>query len=707
MNSDLVPFTWPASRLGEVLYALAHASGLAPRTPGVLPSPDESWRVDVETLSRWMEAAAAQLGLEAEPVETPYGDAEGFIRRAGPALLRLPVSTESRYLALIRGGRRWLTVLGPDRTPHQLRPERVRAALCQEPEGPLAAEVDRLLDEAGVPERRRSRARATVLRERLAAQRIGDGWLLRPSPGGSVWTQVRHARLPRRLLVYLGAYTVGYALWIGSWGLLGRGALQGRLDPGWLAAWALLLLTLVTVQVWVTWTEGRLAVGLGALLKRRLLCGALRLAPDQIRHQGVGQLLGRVIESEAVEALALSGGFLTLLAVIELVMATAVLALGAGGVPHALLLLGWVMLIGIVGWRAYRLRGRWTDTRLAMTHGLVEKMAGHRTRLAQGDPTRWHENEDEALVGYLEQSRALDRVEVALLTSEDGWLIVALSGLAAAFVSSGNSLAGLAVGLGGVLLAHQALKKLNRGLWRLGGAIIAWRQVAPLFQAAARPQVAGTPVLAHSATPAGAGPLLDARDLVFRYHDRGEPVLRGCSLQVWRGDRLLLDGPSGGGKSTLVSLLTGLRRPESGLLLLHGLDQAMVGSEGWRRRVVSAPQFHENHVFTETFLFNLLMGRRWPPQSEDLAAAEAVCRELGLGELLDRMPAGLLQLVGESGWQLSHGEKSRLYIARALLQGADLVVLDESFAAIDPETMQHTLRCVLDRAPTLVVIAHP
>ena len=67
---------------------------------------------------------------------------------------------------------------------------------------------------------------------------------------------------------------------------------------------------------------------------------------------------------------------------------------------------------------------------------------------------------------------------------------------------------------------------------------------------------------------------------------------------------------------------------------------------------------------------------------------EAICAELGLGDLLDRMPAGLLQMVGETGWQLSHGERSRLYIARALLQDAELVVLDESFAALDPENLQ-------------------
>ena len=83
-----------------------------------------------------------------------------------------------------------------------------------------------------------------------------------------------------------------------------------------------------------------------------------------------------------------------------------------------------------------------------------------------------------------------------------------------------------------------------------------------------------------------------------------------------------------------------------------------------------------------------------------------MCRGLGLGDLLDRMPAGLFQMVGETGWQLSHGERSRLYIARALLQDADLVIFDESFGQIDPESLRDCLRYVSDRARTLLVITH-
>jgi ATP-binding cassette subfamily B protein len=104
---------------------------------------------------------------------------------------------------------------------------------------------------------------------------------------------------------------------------------------------------------------------------------------------------------------------------------------------------------------------------------------------------------------------------------------------------------------------------------------------------------------------------------------------------------------------------------------------------------------------------NLLMGRNWPATDEELQEATDLCKELGLGELLERMPSEMMQIVGETGWQLSHGERSRIFLARALLQDAQLTILDESFAALDPETLNLCLDCVLKRTRTLLVIAHP
>ena len=99
-------------------------------------------------------------------------------------------------------------------------------------------------------------------------------------------------------------------------------------------------------------------------------------------------------------------------------------------------------------------------------------------------------------------------------------------------------------------------------------------------------------------------------------------------------------------------------------------------------------------------------GRNWPASLEDLDEADAVCRELGLGALLDKMPLGLEQPVGETGWQLSHGERTRVFLARTLLQQPALTILDETFAALDPETLQEAMGAVLSRRGAVMVIAH-
>src|SRR5262249_48088935 len=180
---------------------------------------------------------------------------------------------------------------------------------------------------------------------------------------------------------------------------------------------------------------------------------------------------------------------------------------------------------------------------------------------------------------------------------------------------------------GGLLLAYAAFKKLAAGLWHLAGAAIAWEQVAPLFQAAARPEVptppARAPAPGSGADTAEEPPLLEAHDLVFRYRPRGEPVLRGISLRLGAGERILLEGPSGGGKSTLATLLTGLRLPESGLLLLGGLDRQTLGAAGWQRRVVAAPPVYDNHGFGGSLGLHPPLARRRPPPPPEPAPPPA------------------------------------------------------------------------------------
>ena len=710
MNVDqLVSMAWPASRLGEALGALARHGGLASDTeaPEVVGGPGSAGG---QSMDAWVAAAADICGFEAEPVESPFSEVDSLIRGGAPALLRL-TGEQPRFLALLRTRRGTVTVIGDDLSCHRVSLETVRGALCRDLEAQVEPAIDDLLQAAGVPRRRMARARRAVLKDRLATARLEGSYLLRLPPGGSFWRQLRQAGLSRQVLTFLGGHLVQYLIMIVAWWVLGRSALAGNLDHGWMVAWALLLITVIPFQLLVMWSQGRLAIGVGGLLKQRLLAGALRLDPEEVRHQGAGQLLGRVMESGAVESMALSAGLLGVLSVVELGLALSVLMLGAGGGTHGLLLAAAVAGTLLLGWQMYRRCSAWTQSRLEMTHDLVERMVGHRTRLVQERRERWHDGEDLSLERYMELSERLDNTSIWLTgVVQRGWMILGVLGLAPAFISGQGSAITLAIGLGGVLLASQALSKMVGSMSSITGVAIAWKQVAPLFHAAARRHRLGTSAAALAAVHdrhQKKSVVVQAQDLVFRYRDHGAPVLRGCTLDIHARDRLLLEGPSGGGKSTLASVLTGIREPESGLLLAGGLDMQTLGLEGWRRAVVAAPQFHENHVLTGTFAFNLLMGRRWPATAGDLVEAEEICRELGLGNLLDRMPAGLQQVVGDTGWRLSHGERSRLFIARALLQGADLVVLDESFAALDPESLDQSLRCVLQRGPALLVIAHP
>jgi ATP-binding cassette subfamily B protein len=455
--------------------------------------------------------------------------------------------------------------------------------------------------------------------------------------------------------------------------------------------------------------QGRVTIDAAALLKQRLLAGALRLTPDMIRKEGVGQLLGRVFEAEAVESLALDAGFVALTAVLDLAIATVVLGLGAAGLTHVVLLAAWLGVTIAGAWRYFASRSAWTEQRLRITHDLVERMLGQRTRVAQQPRALWHVGEDDALDAYGNAGAGMDG-HGARLTAllPRGWVVVAILGLAPWFVTRSASTASLGIAVAGTLLAARAMKKIVVGVASVAAARIAWRTVKPLFEAASGLDPAAAhhvPTSRHARDPSR--PILEGNEIVFRYGDRPEPVLRGCNISIHTGDRILVEGTSGGGKSTLGAVLAGLRKPQSGLLLLDGLDLETLGVERWRERVVAAPQFHENHVLSGTFAFNLLMGRQWPPTAEDLALAELICIELGLGPLLEHMPAGLQQMVGETGWQLSHGERSRLFVARALLQDADVMILDESFAALDPRTLERSLNCVLARANAVVVIAHP
>jgi ATP-binding cassette subfamily B protein len=265
----------------------------------------------------------------------------------------------------------------------------MRDWLCARVEDPLDSEVRAFLRRAGVEEKQEERARRAILAQRLGAHRIGGLWMIRPGAGSSFARSLRRAGVPGRVALLVAGHAAQYALYLAAWWLIGRAALEGRVDPGWMAAWVLILLTLVPLRAGVTLLQGVVATRAGGALKQRLLAGALRLEPEEIRHRGTGELLGKVLESEALESLALGGGFLLLLGSIEVVVAGFVLAAGAGGWLHVGLLVGWLAVTALLGWAFFARRERWTAARLEMTHQLVENLLGYRTRLAQEGRGHW------------------------------------------------------------------------------------------------------------------------------------------------------------------------------------------------------------------------------------------------------------------------------------------------------------------------------
>lgn len=710
-TTPVAAVTWPLERIGDGLVALARCAGLiAAAAPGARNPPT----TDEAALDRWLSAAGEQLGVDVEPVVATNREAHTALGSLFPAMVRLT----GGVLLLVGRRRGALLCLAPDGDLRRVARGDVVRALQEAHAGPHVAKIATLMGRSSLSEAAQRKASAGMLEEFLSRTKVLQGWLLRLPPGASFFAQLRGAGVFRLGAALVGAHVTQYALFLVAWWAIARAVLRGTVAEGWLWGWALILLSLVPLMMISTWCQGKLAVSFGMLLRRRLLAGALELPAEMINREGVGGLLGHTIEAGAVERLALGGGFLATLSLVELALAIPILAAGAAGWVHAALLLVWLVVAAALGARLARARFRWTDHRLDLTGMTVERIVGHRTRLAQEVPERWHDGEDEALAGYLDRSAELDRRSLALLVVVPrGWLILGLAALAPAFIR-GADLGTLGASLGGVVFAWMSLARLGSGVDQLATAYVAWKRVAPLFHAAAgrfpehlrdaRPLRRPTSAEYVVAPPAvGREPVLEAIDLTFRHANRAVDVLSGCDLVVHRGDRVLLQGASGSGKSTFASLLTGVQAPRSGLLLARGLDMSCLGETGWKTRVSASPQFHENHVLSETFAFNLLMGRGWPPRIEDVADARAVCDELGLGPLLERMPGGLFQMVGESGWQLSHGEQSRLFIARALVQRCDVIILDESLAALDPENMATTLRCMRARAPALIVIAHP
>ncbi len=566
-----------------------------------------------------------------------------------------------------------------------------------------------------------------------------------------------------RAAATLVALTVWRRLAVGAaWALLVSALWQGQDGAAPLAAWALLLFAQAPLRALEAATGARFAAGAGARLRAALFDGLVHGSGTEPAGDA-DRLAGAAFALETAEIHARDGAVAVALAALELGVAWALVAApgGSGSRPHpatawrpperTAALIAPIAIVAALaaGLRHARARRAWTAAHRALTHQLLDALAAWRTHRAQEPPARRHTAEDAALAASQRLALPMDATAIVLRT------VLPRCWLTAALASFLPSAAAPIAQLAAVFLTAAALSRLGAGLVDLAAAAAAWPAVAPLLSVsgsaaaarragAARPAAPSAPAVPTPSTPSTAPgaptvptptaptalaisaaataptvptlpttpcapattPPLAAIRLCLRLPGRTAPLLDACSLTLRHGDRVLLGGPSGGGKSALAALLGGTLAADAGLLLLGGTAAATLSKAAWRRQVVAVPPPGDNHLFAASLARNLLLSTPGTANPPALAEAAAVCRELGLGGLLDRMPQGLHQPVGEAGWALSQGEACRVLLARALLQHPRVLILDESIAALDPDTARQVLAALKRRARTLLLIAH-
>jgi len=353
--------------------------------------------------------------------------------------------------------------------------------------------------------------------------------------------------------------------------------------------------------------------------------------------------------------------------------------------------------------------GRLTEARTRRRWGLLQRLSSHFLDLAGGLETLRANNragaQSEAIarVGEDYRRETMGALKVGFLSALVLELL-AMIGVAMVATAIGIQLAegqlGLEAGLTVLILAPELylpLREVGNQFHASTDGMVAAEQI---FAALDEPPAVAVPDETVPAPDPTAGPL-ELQGITFSYPGRGE-VLSGLELSVQPGETVALVGPSGGGKSTLVSLLMRFADPEAGRIECAGVDLARVRPDEWRGRVVWVPQ--RPTVFSGTIADNVRLYA--PDAGED--EVERAASAAALDELLRGLPQGLRTRVGEGGRRLSAGQAQRLALSRAFLSPARLAILDEPTAHLDAGTEQEIVAAIerLLEGRSALVVSH-
>ena len=194
---------------------------------------------------------------------------------------------------------------------------------------------------------------------------------------------------------------------------------------------------------------------------------------------------------------------------------------------------------------------------------------------------------------------------------------------------------------------------------------------------------------------------IEYKNVNFEYVE-GKPVLQNINLSVKSGEKIAFVGNSGGGKTTLVNLLSRFYDVKSGSICINNIDLRDIKLKALHDKV--AVVFQDNFLFSGTIRDNIMLGNKNASEKELNKAVESAC----LADVIKEMPQGLDTDVGERGSKLSGGQKQRVAIARAFLKNAPIVILDEATSALDNKSEAIVQKAIdnLMNDRTVFVIAH-